>query len=44
MSLHLIDAIQNTHKADTALMTMLKLTPTANGEQMATRFHKRCRA
>ncbi|MEK4451642.1 MULTISPECIES: hypothetical protein [unclassified Paenibacillus] len=40
MSLHLIDAIQNTHKDDTAFMAMLKLTPTANGEQMATRFTK----
>ncbi|AIQ29368.1 MULTISPECIES: hypothetical protein [unclassified Paenibacillus] len=40
MSLQLIDAIQNTHKADAAFMALLKLLPTANGEQMAARFTK----
>lgn len=40
MSLQLIDAIQNTHKADAALMALLKLLPTATGDQMAARFTK----
>ncbi|QUL57569.1 hypothetical protein KDC22_14460 [Paenibacillus tritici] len=40
MSLQLIDAIQNTHKADAAFMALLGLTPAAVSTDMVKRFTK----
>ncbi|MNC01528.1 hypothetical protein D3C75_488780 [compost metagenome] len=40
MSLQLIDAVQNTHKADTAFMALLGLTPAAIPTDMVKRFTK----
>jgi hypothetical protein len=40
LSLQLIDAIQNTHKADREFMALLKLTPSATPEEMVKRFTK----
>lgn len=40
MSLQLIDAIQNTHKADAAFMALLGLTPAAVSADMVKRFTK----
>lgn len=40
MSLQLIDAIQNTHKADAAFMALLGLTPAVASTDMVKRFTK----
>ncbi|MDY8095871.1 hypothetical protein UY456_23160 [Paenibacillus polymyxa] len=40
MSLQLIDAVQNVLKADTELMTMLKLTPSSPSAEVVKRFTK----
>ncbi|MFF2015007.1 hypothetical protein [Paenibacillus sp. NPDC058177] len=40
MSLQLIDAIQNTHKADAEFMAMVGLTPSSESEEIVTRFTK----
>lgn len=40
MSLQLIDAIQNTHKADAAFMALIGLTPAAVSSDIVKRFTK----